>query len=430
LDHLYNDGCGNATVAHRVDPYTENNCQGYTVTYRWIATDNCDNSTEVTRTFEVLADGERPTFDSNPSDISDINCGQSLPIQEVVTASDNCGTATVTPIILPYTVDNCNGYQVRYRWIAEDACGNTIEMTRAFDVLPDNENPVFDAQPTSILDITCEDDLPVQQTLTATDACGTATVTPSVDNYTENICGGYTITYRWVAEDACGNTTAVTSSFDVVGDSEGPMLTCPDDLTLDCQDLSNSSNSSVPSPISLTGAGSFNMIIKFDGIVEPSPNNCLFGNATFDSGCIGVRTACFGSTLQFTSNFATCGGPLPDLPFTIDFGSGLVVDFDASGTPTVQGDDPIDTWLNTVSATDNCSTVSITNDYDANGFTGGCGSTVGTQVVTFTATDGCNNTSTCSASITINDTDGPTFDAQPASIADINCNDNLPVQQT
>jgi len=60
-----------------------------------------------------------------------------------------------------------------------DACGNTSETTRSFNVLSDTEGPVFDAQPAQIADISCNDILPTQVTLTATDACGTANVVAS-----------------------------------------------------------------------------------------------------------------------------------------------------------------------------------------------------------------------------------------------------------
>ena len=77
----------------------------------------------------------------------------------------------------------------------------STETTQTFNVQPDSEGPVFDAAPGTIADISCQDGLPVQETLTATDVCGTTTVTPSVDTFTEDQCGGYAITYRWTATD-------------------------------------------------------------------------------------------------------------------------------------------------------------------------------------------------------------------------------------
>ena len=69
--------------------------------------------------------------------IADITCSDALPVQEVLTASDDCGNATVTPTVDPYTVDVCAGYSITYRWTAEDDCGNQDTRTVTFNVLPD-----------------------------------------------------------------------------------------------------------------------------------------------------------------------------------------------------------------------------------------------------------------------------------------------------
>jgi len=155
-------------------------------------------------------------------------------VQQTLTATDVCGAASVAMRVDPYMEDQCGNYDITYRWIASDDCGNETEITRTFSVLADGISPTFDSAPSAISNISCGDPLPVQETLTASDACGTATVTPSVDSYTVNICSGYTITYRWLAEDDCGNTTEVFESFDVLPDTENPNFTVPDDITIGC----------------------------------------------------------------------------------------------------------------------------------------------------------------------------------------------------
>jgi len=77
-------------------------------------------------------------------------------------------------------------------------------------------------------------------------------------------------------------------------------------------------------------------------------------------------------------------------------------------------DPVIDLWLSSIQASDNCSEVTLTNDYDAN-FTAGCGGT-GTYTVEFTATDDCDNLSTCVANIVISDTTVPQFLMKPQDL--------------
>ena len=137
------DNCSGVEITTSTDPYTVDNCNGYTVVYRWTATDSCGNSSEVTQSFNVLPDTEAPVFDSAPSSLSDINCDGTFPGIESLTASDNCSGVEVTTSTDPYTVDNCNGYTVVYRWTATDSCGNSSEVTQSFNVLPDTDAPTF-----------------------------------------------------------------------------------------------------------------------------------------------------------------------------------------------------------------------------------------------------------------------------------------------
>ena len=107
-------------------------------------------------------------FDAAPAAIADISCDVSLPTQQTLTASDDCSTVTVSPSVMS-TPDVCNGYAVTSLWTATDACGNSTTTSISFNVLADNAAPVFDAAPAAIADISCDDSLPTQQILTASD---------------------------------------------------------------------------------------------------------------------------------------------------------------------------------------------------------------------------------------------------------------------
>jgi len=276
------DNCGNASVSPSVDLFIEDPCNGYSVTYRWTATDECNNSTSVTQTFNVLADDADPTFDTSPNAIADINCGDALPTQQTLTASDNCGNASVLPSVDLFIEDPCNGYLVTYRWTATDDCNNSTFITQFFNVLPDIIDPTFDNNPNTIADVNCDDPLPTQQILTASDNCGNASVLPSVDPFTEDLCNGYSVTYRWTATDECNNSTFITQTFNVLPDETNPSFTVPVTANINCgEDYTD---------LTLTGD------------VTNESDNC--DNEVSNSG---IREASFADDL---SNLGDCSGSI------------------------------------------------------------------------------------------------------------------------
>ena len=159
-----------------IDPFTENVCEGYEVTYRWVTRDNCGNELEISRSFNVLPDSEGPAFDSLPKPISDRDCGDPLPVIETLTVTDDCSNVVVTPNIDPYIEDNCNGYFITYRWSAFDGCGNLNEVTQTFFTRPDTIKPTFLNLPNAIADVNCGDNLPTPEAISATHKCSEVTI--------------------------------------------------------------------------------------------------------------------------------------------------------------------------------------------------------------------------------------------------------------
>jgi hypothetical protein len=95
----------------------------------------------------------------------------------------------------------------------------------------------------------------------------------------------------------------------------------------------------------------------------------------------------------------------PAAPLTIECGASLNPATNAA----------LSAWLNSASATDACSTPVVTNNYSSTGF-----GVSTSQIVTFTATDGCGRTSTCTATINIVDTTNPSITC-PAAPLTIQC---------
>src|SRR5690606_22963721 len=214
------DNCGQEITTEGVDIITPGTCPGtYTVTRTWTFIDSCGNASTATQTIEVI-DNVPPTFNEPvPGNISH-SC-DAVPPAPTLTASDNCGTATVT--FNETVVEGaCPGSVfVTRTWTATDECGNSTVATQNITV-QDVTAPVFTSTPESELHVSCEN-VPPAEELTAIDNCSEATVT-FFESITEGDCPGrYVITRTWTANDLCKNGDQFVQHI-YVSDTTGPQL--------------------------------------------------------------------------------------------------------------------------------------------------------------------------------------------------------------
>ena len=142
-----------------------------------------------------------------PANIT-VSCDK-VPAASTLTATDNCGTVAVT-FSEVRTGGNCaNSYILTRTWEAKDVCGNTVKHTQVITV-EDTTPPVFVGSLPQNIKVSCAT-IPTAAVLTATDACGAATVV-FVETKTAGLCEetGYVITRVWTATDACGNKVVHT----------------------------------------------------------------------------------------------------------------------------------------------------------------------------------------------------------------------------
>ena len=214
------DNCGDVAITHEGDVSNNSTCPE-TITRTYRATDNCGNFSECTQII-TINDTVPPTFDNTPAPIADINCSDPLPVQETLTATDNCaGTVTVNPSIAPYVEDLCNGYPITYIWETTDNCGNTNVDSVTFNVLPDTTSPTANPLP-DLGPFACYSDIPaadVNVVTGETDNCGNVTVTFVGDSGTAGCSGTIIRTYQ--IEDECGNTDFITQNI-IVNDTIAP----------------------------------------------------------------------------------------------------------------------------------------------------------------------------------------------------------------
>ena len=158
------------------------------------------------------------------------------------TASDNCGTPTMTPSDGPIVTTSACGRSKTRTWSAVDGCGNVTTVSRTATWTADLTGPTITTGGSNA-PLDCNPSASAINaalgTATATDGCGAVTISVSDGSVSSNSCSR-SQTRTWTARDACGNTT--TNSRTANWTAAGPLsITCPADVQLQCSDANISS---------------------------------------------------------------------------------------------------------------------------------------------------------------------------------------------
>ena len=156
-----------------------------------------------------------------------IHCSDINGALGTATATDACGTATVSQSDGPVVrSDGCNRSQTR-TFTARDACGNTSTASSTVTWIADLTPPVI-TQVVLSTSLGCNpsagDINGALGTATATDACGTPTVSNVMGLYQVNGCNR-TQTRTFTAIDACGNTSTASRTVTWISDLTPPVIT-------------------------------------------------------------------------------------------------------------------------------------------------------------------------------------------------------------
>ena len=381
------DGCSVATVSAAVDVITPGSCSGnYSITRTWTATDLCGNSSTASQIITVT-DTTPPVLLGIPANvIVQCNAIPAVPGVGVVTATDNCGTATVTGPVIVNTAGSCVGSSIITRtWTATDQCGNSTTATQTITVT-DTTAPILANIPSNV-SVLCSSipSPPASGVVTATDNCSAATVSASVDVITPGSCSGsFIITRTWTATDQCGNS-ATASQIIMVSDYIAPVLSSiPFNTTVQCNAVP------VAATITATDNCDVNPIITLSEIITPGscPNTYTLvrtwtamdscGNSSSESQTINVidntRPVITCTSSQTFCEVAGNNYAIPTLVASDNCSGALNTTFSITGTTTRGG--------------------SGTN---ASGLFN-----LGVSTITWTVIDACGNTSNCSVIVTIN----------------------------
>ena len=216
-------------------------------------------------------------------------------------------------------------------------------------------------------------------TPSASDDCSGANVTYS-DSAAPGTCvNEKTITRTWTATDGCGNTASCQQTIKVV-DTTPPTIVCPPSVTIDCT----------------VGGGNTGTATATD--------NCGAVSVTFHDGTgSGDCPATFTRTWTATDacgNTSSCTQQISindDTPPLIVCPINMTIECDESIDPSNTG---------TPNASDDCSGATVT--YSDSAVLGTCDQN-GVITRTWTATDGCGNTTSCQQKIYVVDTIPPTI---------------------
>lgn len=225
-----------------------------TIVYR--ATDAAGNSSTCSFTVTVF-DLQPPTI-SCPANVS-VQCASQVPPVNIasVVANDNCGPPTVTFVSDVITNQTCvNRYTLTRTYRATDGSGNTATCAQTITV-NDNTAPVVTftdpllqgATNGSTIYVQCEGQDPEWElpsfgtgSVMASDNCnGAVTISFQETLQDDGNCAtdGYINLYRerWIATDACGNSTTVIVYMALVDEVPPVIQNVPADIQVNCDEV-------------------------------------------------------------------------------------------------------------------------------------------------------------------------------------------------
>jgi choice-of-anchor B domain-containing protein len=335
------------------------------------ATDSAGNTS--TCTFELTVNDTEAPLVSCSDDITVSNdpgqCGAIVSFE--ATATDNCGAS------ISYQPASDSFFSVGTTIVtatATDSSGNTSTCT--FEIIVnDTETPIISCP----VDITVSNDpgqcgAIVIFEATATDNCG-ATVSYEPASGSFFTVGNTIVTAT--ATDSAGNTSTCTFEI-IVNDTETPIISCPVDIT-----VSND-------------PGQCGAIVIFEATATDNCGASINYQPASGSFFTVGTTIVIATATDSAGNTSTCTFEL-----TVNDTEAPIIscpdDITVSNDPGQCG--AIISF--TATATDNCGASMSYQPASGSFFS------VGTTIVTATATDSAGNTSTCTFGVTVNDTEAP-----------------------
>ncbi|MBF2710072.1 beta strand repeat-containing protein, partial [Flavobacterium soyangense] len=363
-----------------------------TITRTWTATDANANVSSYVQIITVT-DTQAPTFTLSPASLTIACSASSLPATTngPATATDNCATPAIA-----YSDVLVNGIgnnkTITRTWTATDANANVSSYVQTITV-SDTQAPTFTLSPASLTIACSASSLPAATNgpATATDNCATPTIGYS-DVISAVSGNNKTITRTWTATDANANVSSYVQTITVT-DTQVPTFTLsPASLTIAC------SASSLPATTNGPATATDNCdtpTIGYSDVISAISGNNKTITRTWTATDANANVSSYVQTITVTDTQAPT--------FTLSPAS-LTIACSASSLPAATN--------GPATATDNCATPTIGYS-DVISAISGNNKTI---TRTWTATDANANVSSYVQTITVTDTQAPTFTLSPASL--------------
>lgn len=303
------------------------------ITRTYTATDAAGNTASDSQTITVT-DPAAPTITA-PAD-STFQCASEIPAANAAnaTASDNCGTPTVT---VSDSSNNGAGSSasplvITRTFTATDAAGNTASDSQTITVI-DNTAPSVSAPADA--NYQCASNVPAANAgdATSSDNCGTANVavTESNNGGAGSTASPLIITRTYTATDAVGNSASDSQTITVV-DNTPPVISCPANIVVNLPLNSPATSMAVTYPAPAATDNCSPATVTTDvasGSVFPVGTTTVTATATDSKG----NSSSCAFTVTVLYNFTGFLSPVANLPTlnSVNAGKAIPVKFNLSG---------------------------------------------------------------------------------------------------
>lgn len=372
-------------------------------------------------------DSEPPVLLGIPANNLFLSCSDPIPPLPIVTARDNClDSVSVNANITLDSTFRVFGscyyeYSIEYRWTVTDGCNPPVSGSFFVNVQDFDANDPFFGAPTFTVppDITipCSEDA-YNLNLTGRPSEITDNCDPDIanrpplfeDQIIEGNCpGNYTIERIWTVEDTCGTAALPATQIITVVDTIPPLFTAPSDTTLpNCEPSINLDLFGQPNDF-LDNCSSTEQIITYVSHIDTLPGDCS-GAFTYIKNWV-IEDAC-GNQAKHRQTISLLDNTPPN--FLTPPTDTVITCFYSENIDSI-----FNQWVSNLAgavAADNCSSTENLTWFayvgsGADPFLPSTECRIGTsirmQIVNFSVTDECGNTTVSQATFSLEDKDPP-----------------------